>query len=93
MVLTVALGASLAAFGFGNRPATGPGTRVPAVLQQVPEPAAAVQPDRDRTVLLEVRSAAENKPLPGASVWVRVTGGKSQRPSSRANQRSRPVRD
>ena len=39
-----------------------------------------MKPEREPTVLLEVRDAAENRPLPGASVWVRVTGGKSRAP-------------
>ena len=46
-----------------------------SVAAQEPEKA-----EHNRTVLLEVRSAAENKPLPDASVWVRVRGGRSHVP-------------
>ena len=78
-IVTVALGASLAAYGFGNRPARAP-EPPPASAPQAPEPVAAQQPVRNRTVLLEVRSAAANKPLPDASVWVRAWGGRSHVP-------------
>ncbi len=79
VIVTVALGASLTLFGFGKRPAQAPeppATSVP----QAPEPIAAQKAEHIRTVLLEVRDAAENKPLPNASVWVRAWGGRSHVP-------------
>ncbi len=82
VIVTVALGASLAAFGFGNRPAPAP-EPPPVSAHQAAEPVAAQEPEKaehNRTVVLEVRSAAENKPLPDASVWVRAWGGRSHVP-------------
>jgi RNA polymerase sigma factor (sigma-70 family) len=80
VVLAVVLGASFAGFGFGNRSVQAPEPLL-AARPQTPEPVAVVKHDRDRTVLLEIRSAVENKPLPGAAVWVRVTGGNSRPPA------------
>ncbi len=76
MIVTIALGASLAAFGIGNRPSRSP-ELPPASALQAQEPEKA---EHNRTVVLEVRSAAENKPLADAAVWVRVRGGRSGGP-------------
>ena len=46
-----------------------------------PSGAASRQPEHERTLLIEVRSAADNKPLPGAAVWARVSGGQSHEPT------------
>ena len=79
----VVLGTCLAVSGKGNGREEQP-IAVAATAPQPPppDPAPAAQPDRDRTVLLEVRSAQDNKPLPGASVWFQVKGGRLSSPTS-----------
>jgi protocatechuate 3,4-dioxygenase beta subunit len=77
--IIVALGTSLAISGIGNSRGEQPTRPVSTVLPHAkPDPEPAVQPDHDRTVLLEVRRAEDNKPLSGAAVWVQTMGGRSR---------------
>src|SRR5690242_12205463 len=50
----------------------------PVVARQEQEPGLADLPERDRTIVIEVRDAQDNKPLPGAGVWYQASGGPSR---------------
>ena len=63
VIVTLALGASLAAAGLANRPERAP-EPPPAAVPLAQEAFGAQNPEHHRRVILEVRDAAENKPLP-----------------------------
>ena len=69
--------ASIGTLAFGNRQSDRPAPH-PVVPRQEPKPEPAGRPDRERTIVLEVRDAQDNKPLPGAAVWYQASGGPSR---------------
>jgi RNA polymerase sigma factor (sigma-70 family) len=82
VAVLMALGTCLAVSASGERrgeapPPTSAIAPHPAKLD--PRPVA--PPEHERTILLEVRAAAENRPLAGAAVRVEIQGGRSQKPS------------
>jgi RNA polymerase sigma factor (sigma-70 family) len=72
--IMLGIGTCFTVLGTGNRRPEQP---PPAVAPQAQQ----VQPDHERNILIEVRSAADNRPLPGAAVWFRVSGGQSRAPT------------
>ena len=71
------LAASIGTLAFGNRQSDKPAALATEARQEQ-ELELAGQPERDRTILLEVRDAQDNKPLPGAAVWYQASGGSSR---------------
>lgn len=80
LVAGVALAASIGTLASSHRQANEP-VPAPAEARQEPKPEPASQPEGDRTIVLEVRDAQDNAPLPGAAVWYRSSGGRSRAPT------------